>query len=393
MINQSMAEGTVNPSPENNEVVVDVAGNSAEKQKIYRFRYLVRAEDSNETSATGDSSQGVICDPIDEQSLLLYARDGAEIVGTLRLTFGKPHELSDTLFAVFHLERFQYPLYVNVGPIIGLGTKLAVKSGYRGTTVLYLLMVKAYELFREHHAEYIFCGCNPYLIPLYEKMGFRKFVQNFVDPGSGLLVPLVMAVENISHLRAVHSPFYRIARKFPNDAQSEKKLLQLFPEVLLHVNTYLVSQAELWEIVIQKLGKSPLRAIPLLKRLSGQEASAFLHLGTVVSCAHSDCIVHYGEVSNEVFIVLSGAVLGETNDHARIIHPGQSFGGMGLCNKPGPQVETMMAITNSELLVVSRQNFERFNRLYSKAALQILQNLESVLQLDAVSAKGGIERE
>jgi predicted GNAT family N-acyltransferase len=379
MNNQSMANRTKNLRSGKNEVVVQVASNPAEKQEIYRFRYLVHVEDSKKQSTAGDVSQGNICDSIDEQSLLVYAQDSTGIVGTLRLTFGKAQEFPDTLFTIFRLERFQLPLYENAGPIIGVAARLAIKSSYRGSQVLYLLMVKAYELFREHHAEYIFGGCNPYLIPLYEKMGFRKFVPNFVDPGNGLLVPLVMAIANISHLRAVRSPFYRIACKFPNDAQSEKKFLQLFPEVLLHINTYLVSQAELWEIVIQKLRKSPLRAMPLLNRLSQQEASAFLHLGTLVSCMQGEYIVHYGEVSNEIFIVLSGAVLGETKDHSRIVHPGQSFGGIGLGNNPGPQDETMMAIINSEILVVSRHYFEKFKRLYSKAALQILHNLESIL--------------
>lgn len=356
----------------NSDITVHVAHTPIEKKEIYKFRYQVFVEEMGKSLQNTVQRCGMIIDAMDEQSLLLYAQDSSGIIGTIRLTFGNAKQFPQVLSKTFCMDKFQL-LGEGADKELCLITKLAVKGKYRGSQVLYMLTVKGYEIFRLHHTKFAFGGCNPHLIVLNEQLGFRRFTRNFTDPGYGLLVPFVMVVEDIEHFSAIRSPFYRVARKLQNDSQWRQKLLCSFPEAKQYINSQLVSTVELWKAVNQKLGKSPLKVMPLLTKLSEDEAATFLHFGVILPCFEDDRIVSHGEVSNEIFFLLSGVLLSENADGTHLIQPGQSFGGTGLKN-PCPQSETVSAVIDSEILVVSRQGFEKFCRRYPNAGKQIMQN-------------------
>jgi hypothetical protein len=214
---------------------------------------------------------------------------------------------------------------------------------------------------------------------MYEQMGFRRFTHNFVDPGYGLLVPIVMVIEDIEHFHAVRSPFYRLARGLKNDSDIGNLFVSTFPETLSHVNSQLISKQALWQIIAHKLKTSPLAAIPLLNGLAEKEASAFLHFGVIIQVNQHDCIVNHGDTSNELFILLSGFLRGESLHQSRTIFPGHFFGGAGMFI-PQAQSEKITAEVPAEVLVIARQYFEKFKRLYPAAYFQVFRNLNLTYQ-------------
>ncbi|BBB90091.1 MAG TPA: cyclic nucleotide-binding domain-containing protein [Methylomusa anaerophila] len=382
--------------PRNDEVSIHVAHSQAEKREIYKFRYRVLAEGMGKFIKKNKQNFGMISDCMDEYSQLLYAQSNLGIIGTLRVMFGNMGQFPQDLTKTFYMEKFQ-TLVDGSNQTFCLATKLSIEKKYRGSQVLYMLTAKAYEMIRTNHVKFTFTGCNPHLIPLYEQLGFRKFSRNFTDPGYGLLVPLIMVVEDVEHFRAVRSPFYRVARELSNDNQWGQAFLHAFPEAARYINSQLIRKDDLWKIVTKKLGESPLAAVPLLAGLSQDESAVLLHSGVVVTCYEADCLVSPGEVSNEVFILLTGALLTDSAGVQRLIQPGESFGGTGL-TEPRPQYATISAAADSEVLVIPRQGFERFCRRQPQAGHQIIRNLRLTMpvgmhpvRLKAV--KGGMGRE
>lgn len=372
------------------EIIVDVAENPGEKREVYQFRYQVFIEEMNKSIAITEQNAGMLIDSMDDRSLLLYAYNDAGIIGTLRLTFGNARQFPRELADIFFMDQFQL-LGGDTDNKLCLTTKLAIKEKFRGSQVLYMLMRKAYELARVYHTKFAYGGCNPHLVPLNEQMGFRRFTRNFTDPGYGLLIPLVMVVEDLEHLRAVRSPFYRIARKFPNESQCGQEFLRAFPQAAGFINSQSISRAALWAIIAQKLGQSPLSGMPLLEGLSQDEAAAFLHCGLVLSCFTNDCIVHEGEMSDEIFFLLSGSLARQSSGSPQLIQPGQSFGGAGLI-KPRPQFGIIHAVTDSDILVIPRPYFEKYCRRYPHAGHRLMKKLSLLTELPEsnYAVEGGV---
>lgn len=372
------------------EIAVHVAESQLEKREVYRFRYQVFVEEMKKSIKIAEQNAGMLIDPMDDQSLLLYAHNDTGIVGTLRLTFGNAGQFPQELAEIFCMEQFQM-LGGDTDKKLCLTTKLAIKEGFRGSQVLYMLMSKAYELARTSRTKFAYGGCNPHLVALNEQMGFRRFARNFTDPGYGLLIPLVMVVEDLEHLRAVRSPFYRIARKLPHESQCGQEFLRAFPQAAKYINSQLISKADLWTIITQKLGQSPLSAMPLLEGLSQDESAAFLHCGVILPCFANDRIVHHGEMSDEIFFLLSGSLLSQNSGFSRLIQPGQSFGGAGLI-RPRPQHELIRAVVDSEVLVIPRPHFEKYCRRYPHAGSQLMKKLSLLTKIPEINSgiEGGI---
>jgi len=273
------------------QVQIGIATTNDEKEAIYKFRYQVYIEEMGKPLESADHSNGKIYDPVDDWSILIYAQINSIIIGTSRLTIAKAVDFPVLLQKIFSMDKFE-SLYPQAR--LSLATKLAIKAEYRGSQVLYSISSKAYEVWRKHNVQYTFGGCNPYLIPLYEQLGFQRFAANFTDPGYGMLTPLVLIIEGVDHFRAVRSPFYRIARRWANDPIPSIKFLDAFPSVQSFINTQLITKEALWDTVTLILGNSPLRGIHLLNGLTREESSILLHLGAIFPCAPGDQIYGHG---------------------------------------------------------------------------------------------------
>lgn len=354
-------------------VEIGIATTTDEKEAIYKFRYQVYIEEMGKPLDSADHANNLIHDPMDDWSVLVYAQTNGTIIGTLRLAIAKAAQFSAPLQKTFCMGKIE-ALFPQKN-LLSLATKLAVKANYRGSQVLYSMLYKTYEICHEHDIKYTFGGCNPYLIPLYEQMGFRRFTGNFTDPGYGMLTPLVLVIGDISHFRTVRSPFYRMARRWTNDAMPSIKFLDAFPSVQSFVNTQLISKEGLWDTVTLMLGSSPLRGIPALNGLNKEDAAALLHLGAVFPCVPGDQIYGRGEKSSEIYILLSGALLLDRLDHALTIRPGDCFGS-SVPSIPQPVRETVTAVKDANILVISWQALERFSHKHPAAASQVMKNLE-----------------
>lgn len=359
-------------------IEIGIAASTAEKEEIYRLRYLTYAEEMSYPLTYADHKNKLLYDELDAWGILLYARVSKKIVGTMMINIGLISEFPEELAHQLCLDRFK-KFYNGMGHSrVAYISKGIIDPCYRNTPVFKLLSEKSYEIYCEHQVQFSFAICNFYLLPLHEHFGYRRFGRISVDQSYGTIAQIVLLPDDIEHLHAVGSLFYNMAKK--------RKQLNLitadwfhteFPETEANINSQLITQEQLWDIMCKRLGKAPHKAIPMLYGLSEIEAQKVLHrCGVIVQCHENAYITICESVSNEVNILLTGRVrsLTDSEQESDKILPGQHFGAVGIVHRD-KHASNIIAVTPAEILIISRHLFWRFGRSYPEIANKLLQNL------------------
>lgn len=352
--------------------LVEIGISEEERKEIFNFRYQVYIKEMSKQIETVDSN--MIYDELDEWGVLLYVKVETEIVATARMNIGLIEKYPKELISILQLDKFK-----NYKAPVALLTKLMIDARYRNSSILYLLISKCYELAFNNGVEFIFGGANFHLLRLYERIGLQRYTHNFIDPGYGLLSPIILLVNDIEHLRNVRSPLVRIARKRVNvNLEAVNWFYKNFNNSLSALNSQLISEEKLWEFLCLKIQLKSLLDIKLLKGLSIMEAKKFLYnCGVHIICNEGDIITQQGDLSYSYNILLSGKFRSLTfkSPVKNYVSPGQRVGAQGLLGHD-IQVEDIVSVGNSELFVLSGLSFPKFAVLYPKIADLILNNLK-----------------
>lgn len=369
------------------EIKIILATKRWEREQIYRFRYKIFKEELAKGLPLLMQKKKKISDDLDNNSLLLYAKSKDSIIGTLRITLSHINDFPEWLTNIFSLKK----LVPELEPTqrVGLVTKLAIAPLYRGSTLMYQFLVEFLKLAQEQKVEYFFSGCNPHLISMYERIGFRRFTKiNFTDPGYGLLIPIVLITSDLDHFKAVRSPAYRFLRTKNHHASFDlSKFWSVFPDSKEIPNSQLISEEKLFTYLSSRIGESILNNTPIFNKLTNHELKAFFHFGTIFHCSSGDAIISKGELSNELYILISGSIATKY----QLLVPGDFFGG-GL-TKPLLQNNEIIAITEAEILVISYQSFQKYRQLYHHASETILETISDKLITATYSSKQTISME
>lgn len=357
-------------------LVVNIAVTPEEKQAIYRFRYRIYANEISYHGTGIDHERQLLYDEMDEWAILLYTTSNTEIIGTLRINIGSINDFPLELAQSLQMSQFQKFMQNSTRQSFAYVSKGMIASSYRGSGVHFILAQKSYEFFQENRVQFGFLICNHYLIPFHEHHGYQRYGQSFTDSVVGLVAPLALLVEDVHHLRAVHSPFVAMAQRKTNKQVSNWFHAE-FPEAAKAINSQLISKSALWTLLSARLGSAPHRFIPLLNGLSAAQAKLFLHTcGIIVSYRAQEQIMTRGDRCHEVTILLSGAVTTVENADDPPVLPGRHFGGVGLVERTGYPI-SMQTTTDSELLLLTHKAFPKFSRQHPEIAAKIVQNLQN----------------
>lgn len=383
-------EGEIIVTNSNSATISNIAENSAgsiqigiaitpeEKKEIFHFRYQTYIEEMSKSINGVDHSNELLFDELDEWAILLYAKIDSKLIGTARINLGTitdfPQEIVDFLslatFRKFNMEdRNQKFIFA---------TKLMIAPTHRSSPALYLLIAKCYDISYDNQVYFTFNACNFYLLRLYEQMGFRRYGKNFVDPGYGLLTPIVCLADDVQHFRRVRSPLYRIARKKEViNTQAVEWFHNRFMKDSQIINSQMVTEEELWSILCNHFSYPPTEVISLLHGLSVTEAKKFLHCcGVLAPCNTGDLITSQGDFSYSYDILVSGKLKSLTflRPVKEYTVPGQHFGANGL-TQYRKHTEDIITIDPTEILVLSGISFQKFYHSYPDIAHKILRNI------------------
>lgn len=351
----------------NHRIQIKFANTKSEKEEIYRFRYEVFVEELSTPVQNADHQSKKISDELDAHSILLYALAGSKIIGTARMAIYNMENFPNWIAATFYLKKFKSILHNYDNTKIGLSTKIAIAPAYRGSTVMYRLISEIYKIYSKHQIQLSFSGGNPRMIQLYERVGYRRFTSNFTEPGYGLLVPFVFIHDDIAHLKAVNSPLYRVAPKINHSVLAER-FYQAFPKAKEYINSQIKNSSLQY---IKYLFDGRIKHFPPLNNLNEQERNTLIQLGAIFHCNKGDIITTVGEISNELYFLLSGTLSATSASCSHLLQPGHCFG-CGI-NGPKPYEQQITAVTEADLLIISNHVFAKFSHLHPLAAKKLLQ--------------------
>ncbi len=186
---------------------IHVAQTAQELQEVARLRYEIYVGEMNRSQTYADHATRTIREPFDLTGRVIYAALHGDMVGTVRLNFADEGPLECEEYFKLHLfdgfSRGQ----------ISMTTKFMIRREARHhPTLAARLAMKTFELAAARGIRFDFIDTNAHLIPLYEKMGYRRYIPEINHPDYGVVTPLCLVLDDIEHLNRVNSLFRRIAK-------------------------------------------------------------------------------------------------------------------------------------------------------------------------------------
>jgi predicted GNAT family N-acyltransferase len=333
-----------------------LATTPAERQRIYQFRYHVYVEEMGKNPRYANHADRILVDELDATATLLYLTIDGKIAATLRRNSLQNSVLPPALQRALAIDRFT-PAFPNRA--LSFSSRFMVAPEYRSSSVAGAIVIEAYRLAREQGIQFDFSHASPWLVPFYENMGFRRYADNFVDADAGLQIPLVLLLEDIPHLKAVHSPMYRLARHTQSQGNTRDWLMQTFPQSTQFFNTYQHSPEEIWNYWLIKQQNHLNHPPAVFQPLSPDQLQRLLKHGLFHTVRAGEDIIRIGDMSSSIFVVLSGVVQRQSvmpvNTAATTALSPQHFFGEAALFASLPSPEQVTAITDTELFILPKQ--------------------------------------
>ncbi|WP_312339355.1 cyclic nucleotide-binding domain-containing protein [Anaerospora hongkongensis] len=356
---------------------INMVTTDTEKKEIYRFRYQIYIEEMSRPITKVDHVNKWLYDELDDWGILLSAKIGKKLIATARINIGTVHNFPQHEVDFLSLEAFQNCYIDDLDHKFALTTKIMIDPTQRSSQAFYLLLAKCYELCYQNDVHFMFGICNLHLIRLYEKLGTHRYGKNVFSIDYGLLTPIVLLIDDIQHLRKIRSPLFRIARKRNTiNSQTAEWFQTRFLKNSAVINSQMITEEELWDVLCERLADHPTKAITLLSTLTIPEAKKFLHnCGSYVHCDAGNIITTQGDISYTYNVLISGRLKSLTYlQPLKEYHiAGCHFGANGLTEHV-KHTEDIAAINSAEILALSGIAFQRFFHLYPEIAHKIVQN-------------------
>ena len=198
-------------APVTDETRVRIARTDEELLAIFRLRYEIYVEEQGKPLPTADDKLRIVRDDLDNVATNFYVgSETGEIVACGRSTIGVWPRACDEPFAVpalnsFRREEFYYISKVMLNP--RARSRLAIPS----------IFITMYKDGRMKNCPFGIANCNPKLVSIYNRFGWRRFGPEFIDPYAGAQVPIIIVAPDIDYLLRRKSVLIEAAEQFPND--------------------------------------------------------------------------------------------------------------------------------------------------------------------------------
>lgn len=357
------------------ELQIRIATTEAERARIYAFRYRVLVEELGLEPRGADRKAKLVRDPLDDVATQLYVTQGAETQAALRLLPGAGSTLPGEIAAAYQMHRFG-----RWGDqALSFSDRLLVGPAWRKSRIPAVLMGAAYKLLRREGVRFDFCRCPPALIGLFQKLGYRRYARNYVDPEAGLQAPMVLVLDDLPHLVEMNSPFAAQARGDVNRDDAAQWFRREFPDAERYTGTRMRDEERFWVYLTEQLHQTPLVGLPLLNGLTFAEAKQLLGQTTVLNVESGEKLVRVGDVGSEMFVILSGAVEARAGGRRLAsFKAGALFGEIAFLSAM-PRTADIVAIDDAEVLVLTQDVMHRVMKAQPSLAARVLFNLSLIL--------------
>jgi len=348
-----------------------------EKEAIFRLRYQVSVEEMGQRPKSADHERKRVTDAIDDEATILYVTDGSgEPLASLRIVGATkvPNAQEVHTYALDRLPEVDRKA-------VSFTSRLVVSPKARGMGAVGMLLNEVYTDRRNNGMWFDCIQCSPSLVALYEVMGYRRFVPTVMETDVGLRVPMALVADDVEHLARVRSPLLSMAERFKNDTAHGTWFAKRFSEYATPAVSRAMTPDEFWRYLAERIH---IEDYPLLRDLSGDERKQVLNAGNAIRVDKGSAALRAGDPGSDMYMVLSGVleVRANTSDGGshvmETLGKGQIFGEMGFLSSR-PRSADVVAVTDAEILVITRDFLERLTRDKPAVASRMLMNLSLYL--------------
>lgn len=351
----------------------------AQREAVYAFRYQCYVEELDKKDTPGAvHDRRVIRQPHDDHSRHFYVEDGPERICAVFTETGLDRgPVPDSWRRIFGLDR-----WAGIDPrSISVGSRLMLRSDIRGSTLLARLLGHVYRTQLAEGRRYALMYCAPALVALYEQLGFRRYTDS-VNPSRGgtYMIPMLLLLTDVAHLRRVGSPFLRLTEGMDLTPPAFGALVARFPKLGQNVVARALAEDELWARIsdglVSEAGPS------VFSGLTDEEVRAVIRQAALLDVAAGDRITRQGRMDSEMFVALKGLFEAQLTSGAKTINlglvgRGEVVGESGFFGLP--RRADVVALTDGQVLVLSDTLLEKLQRSRSPVYVKFMRNLWQVL--------------
>ena len=278
------------------------ASTQDEREAILRLGYEIYVQDMG-WDDVGDHQRRVLEFPDDQTARFLYAAEGGRVVGAMRLHWGADAPFTDETVTTYGLSRF---LEVVDRQYVFVVSRFMIVPEHRAGPLAALLMNGAAEFGLEHQGELAFCDCQPHLMNLYLRAGFRTYTRPVNHPTAGILVPLVMVAGDIAYLERVGSPFLELYKRYEHGSRVPERVAPLLDAP----GTDRVSSGkeESARLAREQCALARTGRPGIFDGLPEEVVGRLIERGFVINCAPGDRIIRKGIADRTLYVILEGGV-------------------------------------------------------------------------------------
>lgn len=353
---------------------VQFADTRVEREAVWRFRYDVYVRELGKTVPSADPVNGWVRDPDEDnpEVSLVYTGSVSEVTGTMRGDHWLPGRVPAATLK-------KYGLLGAPGLLaqpLAEASRLMVRRQLRGKLIMPALARAGYTWAVEKGVRASFAYCAPGLVSGYRRLGYRPYGADMIDTTDGLRVPLVMALDDVGHYRAVGSPLHSLAKE--RFGQGSEATTDLINRELGLPSAIEVDEGEVWNDVQTALLVRPQRP-HLFDGLNDAQIRLITGAGFVIEVGAKGTVTREDLSERELFVILEGefAVTREARVVATL-KPGDVIGEIGFFLESGRRSATITAQTAGKLLVLRRRMLEELQTRDAAVEHQLLMNLARI---------------
>jgi CRP-like cAMP-binding protein/predicted GNAT family N-acyltransferase len=297
------------------------AHTKSEREAVYRLRYEVYIEEMGYDYPAADHQARLLPDEGNRQSPLLYAQSDGEVVGTLKIDGGADSPFTAEEYASYHIDRF---LALVPADRIAILSRFIMRPGYRSGEITDSLLAAMIAFLLARRVQVLFCRCRPHLIGFYERLGFRAYADVVSTPVAGVLVPLVLVLDDVPYLERIRSRLVPLVKDHPRDATVAEGIVALLPPL---PPVHVVDEAQGWPDMLLTGSDRNAETESIFEGLGQGDVARLLEGSRILTCQAGDRIVTKEHGDHTLFVVLEGTVqVYQGHQPVAVITQGSVFG-------------------------------------------------------------------
>jgi CRP-like cAMP-binding protein len=355
-------------------VEIGRATSDEDRRAVFRFWYSVYVEEMGRFKRTADHVNRELRDPEDASSWIFFARDGAEVVGACRFSWGGDG-FSDRQIRQYGLR----PFLEEMDPSrLMVGERTMVAPSYRGGPLWQELGASTAGAVSESGADLIFGVAEPHLIARYADRGQRPYApRNFFSEESGYVIPNVSLGKELAE--------HGVRREW-RSGTAFRSLPPRVQDLLSGTGTVrsasLTSDDEYWTELSASLAALPTGATSLFHGLDDDALRRCSARSAMIDCAVDDQIIKRDGTARNMYLVLRGELEARDLDRRiRSLCPGDVFGESGFLLDRVRTADVFVVADETRILSLSERSLRSFITAQPEAGVRVLTNLNRILSI------------